>query len=123
LLGARFTWRRFDLNRTVESLGSQTALRGYPSGYFQGNNIWGANFEFRSRSFMILKFILMGFTAFFDAGNVWDEYGPVFPHISTGVGFRGMIPQFGKYLMAFDFGVPLTDRLPPSFVIKFGQAF
>jgi outer membrane protein assembly factor BamA len=117
-------WRWRDLSRAIDTLGGDTFLRGYPSGYFQGNSSWSGNVEFRTRSFSITRFFLVGASTFFDFGNtIASPEEARHLHYSTGLGLRVLIPQVNRDLLRVDVGFPLADRLSPSFVIQFAQAF
>lgn len=125
LTSVRVTRRIRDLTRAIEMLGGESALRGYPSGYYFGNETWGANFELRSVPW-VYRTLHLGAVAFVDVGDAYGFLRTSQVHASVGFGFRMAFPQFNRSLMRLDFGFPLENLAPysPSYVtFTFGQAF
>ena len=108
-------WRNY-LNRT-SVLGGEDRLRGYPTRYLTGKDVTAVNLEYRSRPVEIASCQLGG-ALFYDAGQV----GTRAAH-SVGLGFRLVLPQIDRAVLRGDLGFPMTDNLPPSFFLTFGQAF
>ncbi len=109
-------------------LGGDTNLRGYPSSYFVGKDLFVYNFEFRSRPVEILT-AQVGFALFHDAGDAYDGPEDFRVRRSVGLGFRALFPQLSRMVLRADLAVPLSlEGLPPdvppiSFFIAFQQAF
>ncbi len=122
---ARTTRRYYDLDRSVETLGGNNGIRGFPSDFLFGQQVWGANLELRTIPFRIWAFYV-GAVTFFDCGNAFgaSPNGNAF-YSSAGLGLRLGLPQFNRQLLRFDFAIPISG-FPPSpsyFVASFGQAF
>ena len=114
-----------DLDRNLETLGGDGALRGYPSNYLLGTRIWGANVEARSVPFEFHT-IHYGGVVFLDMGDAFNDPVKIGIHGSVGLGLRVVFPQFNRSVLRVDFGVPLEKVLGSSsgaIVAKFGQAF
>ncbi|MCM2277167.1 MAG: BamA/TamA family outer membrane protein [Oligoflexia bacterium] len=120
---AALTRRWEDLDRQVETLGGDDALRGYPSAYRSGSQLVSGNLELRSKSFH-LKSVHLGGAAFYDVGDAFNDSASLLH--SVGMGLRIVFPEFNRSALRLDFGFPLqTIRggTPSYFVAKFGQAF
>ncbi len=109
-------------------LGGDSRLRGYPSQFFTGKDVFTANAEFRSRPIEILT-VQVGGALFYDVGNAFNGFDHLTVHQSWGVGGRVLIPQLDKIVLRGDIGFPIpAGGLPPgvskvSFFLAFGQAF
>lgn len=120
-------WRNY-LNRTSQ-LGGEDRLRGWPTRYFVGKNVFSMNAELRSRPLEIFA-LQLGAAAFYDVGRAFDEsFAAVRPAQSAGVGFRIVMPQVDRQVIRGDFGFPIApgglppDVAPMSFFISYHQAF
>jgi len=114
------------LNRT-SYLGGESRLRGYPSNFFFGKDVFSYNLEFRSRPVEVLA-VQIGGAAFFDTGHAADSFAALHPRRSAGFGVRMLFPQLNRIVFRGDVGFPLADRLDPgvspwSVVLAFEQAF
>lgn len=109
-------------------LGGDTNLRGYPSSYFVGKDLFTFNTEFRSRPVEILT-AQVGFTLFHDVGSAYNGIANFHTRRSVGLGFRAFFPQLNRLVLRADLAAPLTleglpAEIPPiGFFIAFGQAF
>jgi hemolysin activation/secretion protein len=114
-----------DPTRSLDFLGGNGALRGFPSNYISGTQSWGTNLELRTIP-LEFKSVHIGAAAFLDAGSTFSspvDYGFL---MSTGVGARIVFPQFNRNAIRIDAGIPITQVAgvsPFSIVIQFGQAF
>lgn len=120
-------WRNY-LNR-LSYLGGEDRLRGFPTRYFVGKNVFAMNVEFRTRSIELFSMQLGG-ALFYDSGRAWNgSFEEISPAHSVGAGFRIVLPQIDRSVIRGDFGFPVTaGDLPPgvmpmSFYFSFGQAF
>ena len=119
-------WRNY-LNRTSE-IGGEDRLRGWPTRYFVGRNVFAMNVEFRSRP-IDLSSVQLGMAAFYDLGRAFNgSFEEIRPVQSVGVGFRIVLPQIDRSVIRGDFGFPITedrpaDVTPMSFFFAFHQAF
>ncbi len=118
-------WRNY-LN--VQSyLGGDSMLRGYPSRYFAGKDLFATNLEYRTPH-VDLASILLGLAAFYDVGDAFDGFDNFQPKHSAGFGLRAVFPQVERAVMRFDLGFPIeAGPLPPgvgpvSFQLAFHQA-
>jgi hypothetical protein len=120
-------WRNH-LNR-LSLLGGEDRLRGWPTRYFIGENLFAMNLELRTRPIQLFE-ILFGGAFFYDVGRAYtgrlDEISPVH---SVGAGFRIVLPQLDRSVIRGDFGFPIAagglpaEVQPMSFYFAFGQAF
>ncbi len=120
-------WRNY-LNRQ-SLLGGEDRLRGWPTRYFIGENLFAMNLEFRTRPIQIFS-MLFGSALFYDVGRAYtgrlDDINPVH---SVGAGFRIVLPQIDRTVIRGDFGFPISASglpagvQPMSFYFAFGQAF
>ncbi|HXN33352.1 MAG TPA: hypothetical protein VN894_15890 [Polyangiaceae bacterium] len=123
-----YRWRN-DLN-LQNTLGGGDRLRGYPTNFFQGQNVVSYNVELRSRPVEILTCQLAG-VAFFDAGDAFRSIETFTPYQSVGVGLRALFPQLDRIVFSADIGFPIERALdaygipiaPLGFNVSFGQAF
>ncbi|MGK5085234.1 hypothetical protein WDW37_18250 [Bdellovibrionota bacterium FG-1] len=118
--------RRYNsLDREFNTLGSDSNLRGYPSGFFRGADMWAANFEARTIP-LALSTLHFGLAGFFDVGDASDSWSTLGAHESTGLGLRVGLPQFNKVILRIDLGFPLESGpgISPTYVVaQWGQAF
>lgn len=124
---AQNRWRNH-LNR-LSDLGGEDRLRGWPTRYFIGKNLFAMNVEFRTRPIQIFS-LMAGAALFYDSGRAWNgSFDEISPAHSVGVGFRLVIPELDRAVVRGDFGFPMTSGdlppgvLPMSFVFSFHQAF
>ena len=125
LVSAAFIQRRVhDLDHTVTDLGSDDSLRGFPSAYLIGPNVWGANFELRSEPWAI-RTVHIGGVAFVDMGDTFYSPSQLTYYSSVGAGLRVGMPQINRPVFRLDFGIPLQQltQTPAYVVATFGQAF
>ncbi|WP_394839889.1 hypothetical protein LVJ94_23660 [Pendulispora rubella] len=112
------------LNRRT-FLGGDTRLRGFPSSYFDGQDLFVSNVEFRTRPIAVFSVQLAG-ALFYDVGSAFEDFDHVKMHQSAGAGFRVLFPQVDRIVFRGDFGFPL-DRpagvAPLTFFFTFQQAF
>lgn len=120
-------WRNY-LNRT-SVLGGEDRLRGWPTRYFVGRNIFAMNLELRSRPIEIAS-VQIGAAAFYDVGRAFNgSFEEIKPAQSVGVGLRVVLPQIDRVVIRGDFGFPVAagglpvDVAPMSFFFSFHQAF
>ncbi|WP_394850605.1 hypothetical protein LZC95_24500 [Pendulispora brunnea] len=114
------------LNRNT-FLGGDTRLRGFPSSFFIGKDVFVSNVEFRTRPIAIFSVQLAG-ALFYDVGNTFDGFDNMDLHQSAGAGFRVLFPQVDRIVFRGDFGFPLDRPLPAgvqpvTFYFTFQQAF
>lgn len=114
-----------DLEQDVETLGEDTILRGFPTAYLVGANLWSTNFELRTEP-VEYRTVYVGAAGFVDVGNATDGPAEAAAYASTGLGLRVLFPQFNRAVVRLDAGFPL-ERIPGvsafSMVAQFGQAF
>ncbi|HEY3357967.1 MAG TPA: BamA/TamA family outer membrane protein [Polyangia bacterium] len=120
------------LDRATSTLGGDTGLRGYPSAAFEGGSLFQVNAEYRTNpvNFYTLH---LGLVGFYDGGAVFgaDPRNPeqtlAFNYFqSVGAGLRAVFPQFDKYALRADLGVPLSAQrgsFGTWFSFSFGQVF
>jgi hypothetical protein len=118
-------WRNY-LN--VQSfLGGESLLRGYPSRFFAGKDMFATNLEYRSRHVDIAS-LLFGVAAFYDVGNAFSGFDHLDPKHAVGVGLRAVFPQIERAVLRLDVGFPISASslpsgvAPVSFVVAFHQA-
>lgn len=110
-------------------LGGDTRLRGYPSSYLVGSDVFESNLEFRSRPVELFHTVEVGATVFYDVGDAAFGFDNLRPKQSVGAGFRALFPQLDREVFRVDFGFPvgagreLPGVAPWSFFIAFQQAF
>ncbi|HOX44067.1 MAG TPA: BamA/TamA family outer membrane protein [Myxococcota bacterium] len=124
----RYAYTQFSRDRALFSLGGDSTLRGFASGFRAGPRLLNVNVEFRSRPWVFYT-VHLGFVAFYDGG---DAYGFTRDtdfryHQSAGVGLRGLVPQFDRVVFRLDMGIPLGadfhTRALEWFTLSVGQAF
>jgi hypothetical protein len=123
--GLRYVRRYNDLDHGFDALGGDSSLRGYPSAFFHGANLWSGNFEVRTAP-VALATLHFGFATFFDIGGAADNLDAMGAHASAGAGIRVGLPQFNRELLRVDFGFPLETiqgASPAYIVAQYGQAF
>jgi len=122
---ARLTRRTDERSQSLDPLGGEGSLRGYPSGYFTGSQLWGANVELRSTPADV-RSVRLGFAAFVDAGDAWTPPERARFHGSMGAGLRLGFPEFNGPVTRIDFAVPferVTGVSPAYVTVRAGQAF
>jgi hypothetical protein len=126
-IAATNRWRNY-LNR-ISEIGGEDRLRGWPTRYFVGKNLFASNLEFRTRPIEIFS-IQLGAAAFYDTGSAWNgSFEEIHPAHSVGLGFRIVAPQLDRNVIRGDFGFPIVpgmrpgDVPPMSFFFSFHQAF
>ena len=128
MFAARLVDRYKNYLNTVSYLGADTRLRGYPSSFFVGQNMFAANLEYRSRPFEILKVQFAG-VAFYDVGQAFDDWSQFHPVHDVGFGLRALFPTFDRIVFRADVGFPISQSPlpagvgPATFFVTFGQAF
>jgi len=128
MFAARLVDRYKNYLNTVSYLGADTRLRGYPSSFFVGQNMFAANLEYRSRPFEIWKVQLAG-VAFYDVGQAFDDWNKFRPVHDVGFGIRALFPTFDRIVFRADLGFPISQSPLPAGVgpatifVTFGQAF
>lgn len=113
------------LNRTT-LLGGDTRLRGYPTSFFRGKDVFAANVEFRTRPVEILT-MQLGAAVFYDVGDAANGLENMRLHQSVGVGLRTLFPQINKVVFRTDLGFPIgvhpAGVAPVAFFFALEQAF
>ena len=128
MFAARLVDRYKNYLNTVSFLGADTRLRGYPSSFFVGQNMFAANLEYRSRPLEILKVQVAG-VAFYDVGQAFDDWSSFHPVHDVGFGLRALFPTFDRIVFRADVGFPISQSPlpagvgPATFFVTFGQAF
>jgi hypothetical protein len=118
---------RFENYLNAQSfLGGDTLLRGYPTRYFAGRDVFTTNLEYRTRSYN-LSAVQVGAAAFYDVGDAFTGFDRLDPKQSAGGGLRIVFPQVDRAVLRIDCGVPLfapaIPGLPPlALFISFNQA-
>jgi hypothetical protein len=124
----RYVYTQFSRDRALVSLGGDSSLRGFASGFRAGPRLLNVNAEFRTRPWVFYT-IHLGLVAFYDGG---DAYGFTRDtdfryHQSAGVGLRGLVPQFDRIVFRLDMGIPLGSdfhtRALEWFSLSVGQVF
>ena len=132
-LRLRSTTRHNDLLRTTSFLGGDTGLRGYPSLYFEGQNLFSVNAEYRSLPINFFT-LHLGFVAFYDGGAAYGGPDPRdrtrdLPFIyrqTLGVGLRALFPQFDREVLRVDLGFPMSGsagEFGTWFTVSFAQVW
>jgi hypothetical protein len=120
-------YRNFLNSETL--LGGSSRLRGYPSNFLVGSDLFVSNLELRSRPLEILHTVEVGGAIFYDVGDA--AFGMNNLHLKQGVGFglRALFPQLDREVFRVDVGFPVGDGrslpgvAPWTFFIAFQQAF
>jgi len=121
--GARLVRRWNDMDKGLEILGGDGALRGFAQASFYGLQSWGANTEIRTVPWVI-KTLHLGAVAFVDSGDAYYYPQDIGVHASAGVGARISLPQFNRTILRMDLGFPFVGVTNTSyFVATFDQAF
>ena len=123
-------------------LGGSGRLRGYPTNYYFGKDLYVSNLEFRSRPISLLT-AQVGGVVFHDMGDAFTDFDAVHMKHSVGGGLRILFPEFDRAVFRIDLAVPLTvpnpgkgdfsacqpagvrcAKLDPvTYFVTFGQAF
>jgi hypothetical protein len=133
VLDGTLLWRWRNYLRQTTTIGGDDRLRGYPTNFFVGQNVFAYNVEFRTRPVEILSCEL-GAVAFYDVGDAANgPIGSLHPYQSVGAGIRALFPWLDRTVFRADLGVPLQRPpmnvtsgppiAPVGFVITFDQAF
>ncbi len=110
-------------------LGGDTRLRGYPSNFFVGSDMFESNLELRSRPVELLHTVELGASVFYDVGDAAFGFNKLHLYQGVGAGFRALFPQLDREVFRVDFGFPVGSGreipgvAPWSFFIAFQQAF
>ncbi|BDG09512.1 BamA/TamA family outer membrane protein [Anaeromyxobacter paludicola] len=112
----------------TSSLGGDSRLRGYPTGFLVGADVLAVNLEARSTPVPLFRSVQLGAVAFVDAGDAFDRFGQLSLHRSAGLGLRLLFPQVDRIAFRVDVGFPLERPLPagasPAAVfVRFDQGF
>jgi hypothetical protein len=99
--------------KTQSYLGSDSRLRGYPTQEFNGWNEIVGNLEFRSRPVELLS-LQFGATAFYDVGDVFNNFDAIRPKQSVGLGLRVLFPQITRSVLRVDVAVPFMGLEVPD---------
>jgi hypothetical protein len=130
VLDANLLWRWRNYLNTIDFLGGDDRLRGYPTNFFSGSDVFVYNVELRTRPVEILT-SEVGAVAFYDVGHAFRGFDHFVPYQSLGVGLRGLFPWLDRTVFRADLGFPMQrprdvhgSLIPPySVLISFGQAF
>jgi outer membrane protein assembly factor BamA len=125
VLGFNYTDRGPDLNHTMEDLGGSQDLRGYPTNYFVGSQMFVGNLELRTKP-VAISTMHIGTVAFIDGGDAVNNWSDFQMNYSVGAGLRVVFPEFNKSVLRFDMAMPLekiNGSQSPAAVVTFGQAF
>jgi hypothetical protein len=110
-------------------LGGDSRLRGYPSNFLVGSDLFMSNLELRSRPLELLHTVEVGAAVFYDVGDAAFGFDKLQLKQGVGVGFRALFPQLDREVFRVDFGFPVGDGrnlpgvAPWTFFIAFQQAF
>lgn len=118
---------RNSLDQT-SSLGGDSRLRGYPTGFLVGSDVLAANLEYRTTPVAVVRSVQLGAVAFCDAGDAFDGFDRIWIHRSVGAGLRVLFPQLDRIAFRVDVGFPLERPLPAgaapaAIFIRFDQGF
>ncbi len=119
------TRRYRNYQNSLEYLGGAGRLRGFPTNFFQGQDVLAWNFEYRAHAMPLLS-MQVAPAAFYDVGNASSDLTTARLFHSAGVGARLLIPQLDRVVMRFDLGFPLNRPRgvdPMSFFFSVEQAF
>ncbi|MFP6684133.1 MAG: hypothetical protein VB934_05440 [Polyangiaceae bacterium] len=120
-------YRPHNYLNTRVAIGGSGRLRGYPTGYFVGEELMAANLEFRTRPIQLWT-VQLAATAFYDVGDAFDGWSQLRPKHGAGAGLRILLPQLGRSVIRADWGFALTPGYRASsplegLLITFRQAF
>lgn len=128
LVRLRYAYLQHSRSRSRFSLGGDSTLRGFISGFAVGERLLNLNVEFRSAPWVIYT-LHLGFVLFYDGGDAYG-FGPDDDfryHQAVGLGLRGLFPQFDRGTLRVDLGIPLGadfhDRVIDWVSIAYQQAF
>ena len=122
------TYLQHSRSRSRFSLGGDSTLRGFISGFAVGQRLLNLNVEFRSAPWVIYT-LHLGFVVFYDGGDAYgfepdDDFSY---HQAIGFGLRGLFPQFDRGTLRIDLGIPLGadfhDRVIEWVSIAYQQVF
>jgi hypothetical protein len=128
LVRLRYAYLQHSRSRSRFSLGGDSTLRGFVSGFAVGQRLLNVNVEFRSAPWVIYT-LHLGFVLFYDGGDAYgfepdDDFSY---HQAVGLGLRGLFPQFDRGTLRIDVGIPLGgdfhDRVIEWVSIAYQQAF
>ena len=94
-------------------LGGDSLLRGYPTRFLTGRDLFAANVEFRSPAFGFSS-VPLGAVAFYDVGDAPSALDTFDAKHSVGVGLRAVFPQIERAALRLDVGFPLSTKPLPS---------
>ncbi len=124
----KYVLTQYDTQGRRLSLGGDTTLRGFVSGYQSGERLLNFNVEFRTQPLVIWT-LHWGVVLFYDGGDAYgyhaqDDFSY---HQSLGLGVRGLFPQFDIEVFRLDIGVPLGQDFSTHLIdwvtVSFRQAF
>jgi hypothetical protein len=121
----QYVRRSEDLNHSTSNIGGDTNLRGYPSQYLVGPQLFATNLEVRTDP-VAFKSVHFGEAAFIDCGDAFQSPQSVQIFSSVGFGERILFPEFDKAVLRLDLAFPLNAVVganPAYFSAQFGQAF
>ncbi len=128
LVRLRYAYLQHSRSRSRFSLGGDSTLRGFVSGFAVGQRLLNLNVEFRSAPWVIYT-LHLGFVVFYDGGDAYgfepdDDFSY---HQAIGFGLRGLFPQFDRGTLRIDLGIPLGadfhDRVIEWVSIAYQQVF
>lgn len=120
-----FTRRYRNYQNSQEYLGGAGRIRGFPTNFFQGQDVVAWNFEYRAKAMPVLSMQLAP-VAFYDVGSASADMLSARLFHSAGVGGRLLIPQLDRVVMRFDVGFPMNRPRgveAASFFFSVEQAF
>lgn len=105
---------RFENHLNAHSfLGGDTTLRGYPTRYLTGRDLYTASIEYRTPAFGMSS-VQLGGAAFYDVGDAPSTLERFDAKHSAGLGLRAVFPQIERAALRLDVGFPLSTRPLPS---------
>lgn len=130
IFDARMLDRYEDYLNQNTVLGGDTRLRGYPTQAFIGRNLVVGNLEYRTPALEVLS-VEVGGAAFFDTGDVFEDFSQMRLKQGAGFGLRALIPMLDRVVLRADWGFPLSSwyvppvksSFPGEIVVSFRQAF
>jgi len=96
-----------DHNGGLVSVGGEGSLRGYLAGSRVGLSALRQNLELRAPA-LDLRTIQLGWVAFWDSGDAFDEVGQLHIRHSLGTGLRILLPQSNRHIIRVDWALPLS---------------
>ncbi len=128
LVRLKYAYSQYSRTRTLYTLGGDSTLRGFATGFTSGQRLLNINLEFRTRPWVIHTMHL-GLVAFYDGGDAYGfSAGEDFHyHQAVGIGIRWLFPQFDKGTLRIDLGIPMGADFQPHVLdwvtVAFLQAF